>query len=480
MADDSYRAMILGRDEPDDLLKAETAQIDTEDVGEVEKCAVPPYNLSHLADLYETNSTHKACVDAKAAAEVGYGWKLAWVGEGDGPDDPEQDPEWQMLDALLEQTNDRGMSFTEVMRSVVVDIESTGNGYVELTRNPRREIDGLFHVGSSFINVLKDRTGFRQRYSAKSTWYRNACDLEGEGPTAEAKTELIHFLKYTPKNTYYGIPDVIPAITAMAGDKSAREYNVNFFEHNTVPRMALIVEGGDEPGKDFVEMVQRYLQAEVKGKGHKTLVLWAKKPAGEGDAPKVRLEPLGVGKTEDASFLNYRMANRDEVLMVHRVPPSKITIVENANLANSRDQDKTFHEEVVRPAQHYLQSMLNHFLVHHENGLNVQNWEIRFNEADLTSDREDAEVAKLMFDAGMLDQNQFLQEHGKAPIEGLEEPLVPKSAVPLSQVGAEPAGQQPPQFALSDDQVRDLAKTLLAEGAEPWAFDEDEERGWAE
>jgi hypothetical protein len=196
--------------------------------------------------------------------------------------------------------------------------------------------------------------------------------------------------------------------------------------------------------------------------------------------------------------------------MVHRVPPSKITIVENANLANSRDQDKTFYEEVVRPAQHYIESLLNHFIVHHENGMAIANWEIRFKEADLTSDREDAEVAKILFDAGLLDQNTWLQEHGKDPIEGLEEPILPGTLKPLSQIvkepeptppalapfgglrpgakpgqpeGAEvPPGQEPPLeegVTLSDQSIQDLAKALVAEGGEPWAFDE-EQRGWGE
>ena len=88
-------------------------------------------------------------------------------------------------------------------------------------------------------------------------------------------------------------------------------------------------------------------------------------------------------------------ANRDEVLMVHRVPPSKITIVENANLANSRDQDKTFREQVVRPEQRRIEYRLNRLV---REQLGIGDWAFQFREMDLTEAREEAEVAAIYAD----------------------------------------------------------------------------------
>jgi len=129
------------------------------------------------------------------------------------------------------------------------------------------------------------------------------------------------------------------------------------------------------------------METEIKGQGHKTLVLDV-----PGNDVRIRLEPLTVGVQQDAAFLDYRRANRDEVLMVHRVSPSKITIVENANLANSRDQDKTFREQVIRPEQRRIEYRINRMI---REQMGIGDWRFRFEEMDLSEAREEAEIAEI-------------------------------------------------------------------------------------
>jgi len=124
---------------------------------------------------------------------------------------------------------------------------------------------------------------------------------------------------------------------------------------------------------------------------------------------KVRLEPLTVAAQDDAAFLAYRKANRDEIMMVHRVPPSKITVIENANLANSKDQDKTFREQVVRPEQRRIEHQINKLV---REGLGVTGWEFRFREMDLGEEREQAEIAKLYTEMGVWDAREVRARQG--------------------------------------------------------------------
>ena len=85
-------------------------------------------------------------------------------------------------------------------------------------------------------------------------------------------------------------------------------------------------------------------------------------------------------------------ANRDEVMMVHRVAPSKITVVENANLANSTDQDKTFREQVVRPEQRRIEYRFNRMI---REQIGIGDWELRLEEMDLSRALEEAQVAQI-------------------------------------------------------------------------------------
>ncbi len=351
--------------------------------GEVKE---PPYSLTALAELYEINSTHKACVDAKATNIVGLGHHFV-------PAHPEADESERVrLEALFGSCNPE-MTFTDLMRAVWTDVETVGNGYLEITRSAAGEVDGFYHVPATTIRVKSDRSGFVQIRDGRKRQFRNVgAEAVADPESGEAPNEILHLRKYTPQSSYYGVPDVLPAVSAIAGDRAAAEYNVSFFEHNAVPRMAIICEGG-QMSQALIQEIRRFMESEIKGQAHKTLVLEV-----PNNGTKLRLEPLGSAQSEDAGFLDYRRANRDEILMVHRVPPSKITIVENANLANSRDQDKTFREQVVRPEQRRIEFRINRLL---REQMGIAGWQFRFREMDLSEELQQAEIARIYTEIGV-------------------------------------------------------------------------------
>jgi PBSX family phage portal protein len=361
----------------------------------------PPYDLVALAALYETNATNKACVDAKVSNIVGLGHRFVSADAGS------DDGELMRLEKLFRACNPE-MTFTEVMRAVWSDVETIGNGFLEITRDSEGEIDGFYHVPGTTVRVGRDRDGLVQIRDGRQQWFRVFGQRQDGG--GDGQNEVVHFKKYTPQSSYYGVPDIIAALSAAAGDKAARDHNLDFFEHNAVPRLAIIVEGG-QLSDDLIRQLQHFMEAEIRGQGHKTLVLDV-----PGNDVKVRLERLTVAAQDDAGFLGYRKANRDEIMMVHRVPPSKITVVENANLANSQDQDKTFREQVVRPEQRRIEYQVNR-VIREEMG--VSGWEFRFREMDLGEEREQAEIARLYTEMGVWDADEVRTKQGLTPrVEG--------------------------------------------------------------
>jgi len=300
------------------------------------------------------------------------------------------------------------MTFTEVMRAIWTDVECLGNGYMEVTRNSIGNIDGFYHAPATTIRLKPNDEGFVQLRGMQKRHFRPlGAEVMTDPDGDEPQNELIHFKKYTPQSGVYGIPDIVAALAAAAGDRAAREYNIDFFEHNAVPRMAIIIEGG-QLSQELLAQIQNYMESEIKGHGHKTLVLDV-----PGADTKVRIEPLTVGQHDEAAFLDYRKANRDEILMVHRVPPSKITIVENANLANSRDQDKTFREQVIRPEQRRIEYQINRMI---REQMGIGDWEFRFRQADLGEEREEAEIARIYADLGVWTIDEIRQQQGLEPL----------------------------------------------------------------
>ena len=363
----------------------ETAWVEAYASGEV---ITPPYDLDALAQLYETSAPHKACVDAKVTNTVGLGYRFVPAPSHPGAPNPNN---LALLHHLFDNCNPE-MTFTEVLAAVWTDVKCLGNGYIEITRNSLGEIDGFYHVPGTTMRLRGDGEGFLQIRDTERRYFRALGAPEQADPlTGETQTEIMHLKKYTPQSSYYGIPDIVAAMAAVVGDKEAREYNIDFFENHAVPRLAIIVEGG-QLSDEVLAQIQEYMETEIRGQGHKTLVLDV-----PGNDVRIRLEPLTVGVSQDAAFLEYRKANRDEVLMVHRVPPSKITVVENANLANAQDQDKTFREQVIRPEQHRIEYRLNRLI---RQQLGLGDWRFEFLEMDLSEAKEEAEIAQIYSQIG--------------------------------------------------------------------------------
>ena len=363
----------------------EAAWVEAYAAGEVIE---PPYDLDALAQLYETNAAHKSCVDAKVTNCVGLGYRFVPLGDNVRGANRAH---LALLEHLFDSCNPE-MTFTEVMRATWTDVECLGNGYLEITRNSRGEIDGFYHVPGTTMRVRGGGQGFLQIRETERRSFRPLGGPEEADPlTGEPQNEIMHLKKYTPQSSYYGIPDIVAAMPAVFGDKEAREYNIDFFENHAVPRMAIIVEGG-QLSDEVLTQIQEYMETEIRGQGHKTLILDV-----PGNDVRIRLEPLTVGVQQDAAFLDYRKANRDEVLMVHRVPPSKVTVVENANLANSRDQDKTFREQVIRPEQRRIEYRVNRMI---RGEMGIGDWRFRFEEMDLAEAREEAEIARIYSEIG--------------------------------------------------------------------------------
>lgn len=335
--------------------------------------ALPPYDLDALARIYEESSIHNAAVNAKAINCVGLGYKwehsrkIKKKLEAAGDDQPKYDrimdaifTGMEDLDELFESFHEEE-TFTETWTKAVVDMFALGNGYIEIGRRNDGSIGYVGHVPATQIRVRKKRDGFIQQVFShqkpQAVFFRNFQDKETPDPINRdpRPNELIHLKNYSPSNTYYGVPHIVAAMHAVAGDKFAKEYNIDFFENKAIPRYAIVIKGAKLSATAKQELV-KYFRNEVKGKNHGTLVIPL--PATMGNNVDIKFEKLETG-IQDASFERYRNQNRNEVITAHRVPPTKVGVYDNANLATSRDADKTFKEQVIGPEQERIERRIN-------------------------------------------------------------------------------------------------------------------------
>jgi capsid portal protein len=84
---------------------------------------------------------------------------------------------------------------------------------------------------------------------------------------------------------------------------------------------------------------------------------------------------------QDGSFKDYRKQNRDDILMAHQVPLSKLGGIDGGAIAASISQDRTFKEQVTRPVQRHLNKVINTMIKEKTDLV-----ELAFKEATLTDE----------------------------------------------------------------------------------------------
>ena len=394
----------------------------------------PPWNLYELANYYDTSFANHAAIDAKVENIVGLGYDFHVTDRTmmrlESVDDQQRARARNRLERAkielkdwLENLNDED-SFTNTLMKFYTDVQSTGNGYLEIGRTINGEIGYIGHIPATTMRVRRLRDGYVQIIGQKVVYFRNFGATNPNPITDDPRpNEILHFKEYSPLNTFYGVPDIMAAISSLHGDQLASQYNIDYFGNKGVPRYIVTLKGA-KLSEEAEEKMFRFLQTSLKGQNHRTLYI-PLPPDSENNKVEFKMEPI-ENSVQEASFKEYRKQNRDDILIAHQVPLSKIGGGDAASIAAALAQDRTFKEQVSRPAQRNLEKMINKIIREKTDII-----EFKFNELTLTD-----EIA----------QSQILERYVKTQI------MVPNEAremlgLPLHSDGDEPFVMNPRQAA---------------------------------
>lgn len=389
----------------------------------------PPYNMLYLSQLYDVSPYHHSAVNAKVANVIGLGYKFEETFKvtqkiQDVIDEPKKLDKLRTkveaakveLREYLESLNSDD-SFLETMKKVYTDLEATGNAYLEIGRTATGNIGYIGHIPTTTMRIRRHRDGFVQVVYNRYTFFRNFGDKETPDQigTDPQPNEVIHFKKFTPSNTYYGIPDILSAKNAVAGDEFAQRFNLDYFENKAVPRYIITVKGAKLTA-DSERKLLEFFQTGLRGRNHRTLYIPLPSD-GENSRVEFKMDPVEAG-VQDSSFHQYSVENRDRILIAHRVPISKIGMPADVSLANAKDADKTFKEQVCRPMQEELEHKLNFIIKEFTDA-----FLIRFNELALTDEETQSRIDASYLVNKVVLPNEVRSRMGRAPIEGGDVPL---------------------------------------------------------
>lgn len=376
----------------------------------------PPWNLYELANYYDTSFANHAAIDAKVENIVGLGYDfetssrtMMRLEENDNAEAVKRAR--KRIERLkvnardwLESLNDDD-SFQQTLIKFYTDVQATGNGYLEIGRTITGEIGYIGHIPATTIRVRRLRDGFVQIIGNKTVYFRNF-GAKNPNPitTDQRPNEIIHYKEYSPLNTFYGVPDIMSAISSLHGDQLASQYNIDYFGNKAVPRYVVTLKGA-KLSSDAEDKMFRFLQTSLKGQNHRTLYIPL---PGDSDTNKVdfKMEAIENG-IQDASFKEYRKQNRDDILIAHQVPLSKIGGGDSSNIASALAQDRTFKEQVSRPAQRNLEKIINK-VIHEKTDV----LDFKFNELTLTDEIAQAQIIERYIKTQVMTPNEAREKLG--------------------------------------------------------------------
>ena len=390
---------------------------------------IPPYNLDELAYFYENSFANHAAINAKVSNIVGLGYSFEVTDSTMARLEDAESEESLMraqrkiqrakasMAEWLESLNDED-TFTHILEKVYTDVEALGNGYIEIGRKVNGEIGYVGHIPASTIRVRRMRDGYIQIVNQRVVFFRNFQGTEDQNPvtTDPRPNELIHIKKYSPKTSYYGIPDTVAAATSMVGDNLAGKYNIDYFENKAVPRYIVSLKGA-KLSVDAEDKLFRFLQSGLRGQNHRTLYI----PL-PGDSPdnKVEFDMKAIENgVQEGSFDRYRKSNRDDILMAHQVPFSKVGGGAGVSIASALSSDRTFKEQVARPAQRNLEKVINKIVKEETDML-----QFKLNELTLTDEVTQSQIDERYLRMQVLVPNEVRERLGYPVRPGGQEPIV--------------------------------------------------------
>lgn len=458
------------------LSKSSTQGIDEQDTYSAESLdlVAPPIDLKFLSDLNDISVTRNACIEAKATNVAALGYRIKRVDPA--ADETDRDDVSDLIKLQLERWSAKGGSpFSQAIKNMVYDVESNGNGYLEISRNRRGEIDGIYNIPSHTIRIKKDRSGFIQILGngvTKVPFYNfgDKVELKEDGsieimPDRDRNiNELIHFKLDTHKSNFYGLPVDLAAIPTIIGDEAAREYNNKFFKFSATPELALIFEVdktaiptlyGDQPIK--VE-IDPNTKRDIEEHFRRNLAAKTFEPAIFHLPPGVtmRVEKLS-SEQKDSGWTKFRDANKAEIREAHRTP-AVIVGGSDANYANAAVEKAVYLEQVIAPRQEEMETTLMSLLwpelvmisnkklpaelspdgdltvnpiirVSPENGVGVDPtiWRLDFKEMSVADKSVDAQVHNIYASLGVMTINEIRMQLGMKPLpDGDAPPAKPK------------------------------------------------------
>ena len=386
----------------------------------------PPFDLLTLALLPENNTELGPCVETMEVNIEGFGYRFI-----PRVTVTEKTPEAQKQAVNAEKVRLTNFfmyasiedSFTALRRKLRKDMEVTGNGYLEVIRDVKGQVQAFTHIpayqmrlgrledkqvqvdvpihelqldGSVKVVKVKAWQRFRRYAQSKAIHLRNLSYLGGyklrwfkaygdprtydntngtliEDPEKLARmpddrkaNEVIHFKLYSSRSPY-GLPRYVGNLLSIFGDRASEEINYITFKNNNIPSMVVLVSNG-QLTEGSIQRIESFVESQIQGSdNYSKFLLLEAEPADEegedGGQVKIAIERLTEDQHKDALFQNYSNNNQEKVRRAFRLPPIFLGKADDYTRTTAETSRRLADEQIFAPERDEFDAFINRRLL---------------------------------------------------------------------------------------------------------------------
>jgi hypothetical protein len=158
------------------------------------------------------------------------------------------------------------------------------------------------------------------------------------------------------------------------------------------------------------------MQSGLKGQNHRTLFI-PLPPDSPDNKVEFKMDPIENG-VQEGSFEKYHKSNSEDILMSHQVPISKVGGGQGLSIASALANDRTFKEQVAKPAQRMLEKVLNKIIKE-----KTDMFKITLNELTLTDENTQSQIDERYLKTQVIVPNEVRTRLGLPMRPGGQDPV---------------------------------------------------------
>lgn len=354
----------------------------------------PPYNLNALARLIDENAFLSQCVEAMVTNIFGHGYRWDHLAGDDGkrgtakPKSRKAKNELLTLQQIVDCPNG-DTSWQEVIDAAETDYEVTGNAYLEIGRDQQSRVTMISHISSPSVRLTsrdkdsveitvqmmrgnkivsqKVKKRFRryvQLVGNKRIYFKEIGDPRKIDPKTgdvndalsveESATEVYHHHRYNPRSQY-GVPRWLSQLPAVLGSRQSELTNLDFFNDNAIPAMAISVAGGDLSQDTIDHIEEKFTSVRGRKAANRVVVIEALGDSssagidGRINPPKIEIKALTDERQKDGLFLDYKKDCGESIRSSFRLPPLFIGLSTDVSYATAKTSFEIAESQIFGP-----------------------------------------------------------------------------------------------------------------------------------